>query len=70
MPGRVIFGAPEHVVRQLQILGETVGLSALITEANIGGRIPPGSVLQSIRLFAQGVFIESLMTCHEAILHA
>jgi alkanesulfonate monooxygenase SsuD/methylene tetrahydromethanopterin reductase-like flavin-dependent oxidoreductase (luciferase family) len=52
---RVVFGTPEHVVRQLQTLGETVGLSGLIMEANIGGRISPGSVLQSIRLFAQEV---------------
>lgn len=52
---RVVFGTPEGVREQLQTLCETIGLSGLIMEANIGGRIPPPCVLQSIRLFAREV---------------
>jgi alkanesulfonate monooxygenase SsuD/methylene tetrahydromethanopterin reductase-like flavin-dependent oxidoreductase (luciferase family) len=52
---RVVFGTPEHVAKRLQTLQETLGLSGFIMEANVGGRIPPASVLQSIRLFGQEV---------------
>jgi alkanesulfonate monooxygenase SsuD/methylene tetrahydromethanopterin reductase-like flavin-dependent oxidoreductase (luciferase family) len=52
---RVVFGTPEHVAKRLQILQETCGLSGFIMEANVGGRIPPGSVVQSIRLIGQEV---------------
>jgi alkanesulfonate monooxygenase SsuD/methylene tetrahydromethanopterin reductase-like flavin-dependent oxidoreductase (luciferase family) len=52
---RVVFGTPEHVAKRLQTLQETLGLSGFIMEANVGGRIPPESVLRSIRLFGQEV---------------
>ena len=52
---RVVFGTPEAVARRLQTLQETLGLSGFIMEANVGGRIPPELVLQSIRLFGQAV---------------
>jgi alkanesulfonate monooxygenase SsuD/methylene tetrahydromethanopterin reductase-like flavin-dependent oxidoreductase (luciferase family) len=52
---RVVFGTPESVAQRLQTLRETLGLSGFIMESNVGGRIPPESVLQSIRLFGQEV---------------
>jgi alkanesulfonate monooxygenase SsuD/methylene tetrahydromethanopterin reductase-like flavin-dependent oxidoreductase (luciferase family) len=52
---RVVFGTPERVADRLQTLQDTLGLSGFIMEANIGGRIPPNGVLQSIRLFGQEV---------------
>jgi alkanesulfonate monooxygenase SsuD/methylene tetrahydromethanopterin reductase-like flavin-dependent oxidoreductase (luciferase family) len=52
---RVVFGTPERVGEQLQTLRETLGLSGLIMEANVGGRIPSEFVLQSVRLFGQEV---------------
>jgi alkanesulfonate monooxygenase SsuD/methylene tetrahydromethanopterin reductase-like flavin-dependent oxidoreductase (luciferase family) len=52
---RVVFGTPERVAKRLRTLQESLGLSGFIMEANIGGRIPPESVLQSIRLFGQEV---------------
>jgi alkanesulfonate monooxygenase SsuD/methylene tetrahydromethanopterin reductase-like flavin-dependent oxidoreductase (luciferase family) len=52
---RVVFGTPEHVAKRLQTLQESLGLSGFIMEANLGGRIPPESVLQSIRLLGQEV---------------
>jgi alkanesulfonate monooxygenase SsuD/methylene tetrahydromethanopterin reductase-like flavin-dependent oxidoreductase (luciferase family) len=52
---RVVFGTPEDVAKRLQCLQETLRLSGVIMEANVGGRIPPESVLRSIRLFGQEV---------------
>ena len=52
---RVVFGTPEAVAQRLQTLQDTLGLSGFIMEANVGGRIPPECVLQSIRLFGQEV---------------
>jgi alkanesulfonate monooxygenase SsuD/methylene tetrahydromethanopterin reductase-like flavin-dependent oxidoreductase (luciferase family) len=52
---RAVFGTPEGVTKRLQMLQETLGLSGFIMESNVGGRIPPQSVLQSIRLFGQEV---------------
>jgi alkanesulfonate monooxygenase SsuD/methylene tetrahydromethanopterin reductase-like flavin-dependent oxidoreductase (luciferase family) len=52
---RVVFGTPEDVAKRLQILQESLGLSGFIMESNVGGRILPESVLQSIRLFGQEV---------------
>jgi alkanesulfonate monooxygenase SsuD/methylene tetrahydromethanopterin reductase-like flavin-dependent oxidoreductase (luciferase family) len=52
---RVVFGTPEDVVKRLQTLRDTLGLSGFIMESNIGGRIPPECVLRSVRLFAQEV---------------
>jgi alkanesulfonate monooxygenase SsuD/methylene tetrahydromethanopterin reductase-like flavin-dependent oxidoreductase (luciferase family) len=52
---RVVFGTPDLVAQRLQTLQETLGLSGFIMESNVGGRIPPQAVLQSIRLFGQEV---------------
>jgi alkanesulfonate monooxygenase SsuD/methylene tetrahydromethanopterin reductase-like flavin-dependent oxidoreductase (luciferase family) len=52
---RVVFGTPADVAKRLQSLQDTLGLSGFIMESNVGGRIPPESVLQSIRLFGQEV---------------
>jgi alkanesulfonate monooxygenase SsuD/methylene tetrahydromethanopterin reductase-like flavin-dependent oxidoreductase (luciferase family) len=52
---RVVFGTPDIVAQRLQTLQETLDLSGFIMEANVGGRIPPACVLQSIRLFGQEV---------------
>jgi alkanesulfonate monooxygenase SsuD/methylene tetrahydromethanopterin reductase-like flavin-dependent oxidoreductase (luciferase family) len=52
---RVVFGTPEDVGKRLQTLRDTLGLSGFIMESNVGGRIPPESVIQSIRLFGQEV---------------
>jgi alkanesulfonate monooxygenase SsuD/methylene tetrahydromethanopterin reductase-like flavin-dependent oxidoreductase (luciferase family) len=52
---RVVFGTPEDVAKRLQNLQESLGLSGFIMESNVGGRILPESVLQSIRLFGQEV---------------
>jgi hypothetical protein len=43
------------VAERLQTLRDTLGLSGFIMEANLGGRIPPEAVLQSVRLFSQEV---------------
>ena len=53
--GHVAFGTPEDVAKRLQTLQETLGLSGFIMESNVGGRIPPESVLESIRLFGREV---------------
>lgn len=52
---RVVFGTPAHVTTRLSALQHEVGLSGIIMEPNIGGRIPPALVLRSMRLFAQEV---------------
>ena len=52
---RVVFGTPASVAERLQTLRDTLGLSGFIMESNLGGRIPPESVLQSVRLFSQEV---------------
>jgi alkanesulfonate monooxygenase SsuD/methylene tetrahydromethanopterin reductase-like flavin-dependent oxidoreductase (luciferase family) len=50
-----VFGTPEDVAKRLQILRESLGLSGFIMESNVGGRILPEYVLQSIRLVGQEV---------------
>jgi alkanesulfonate monooxygenase SsuD/methylene tetrahydromethanopterin reductase-like flavin-dependent oxidoreductase (luciferase family) len=52
---RAVFGTPDDVTARLQALQRSLGLSGFIMEANIGGRIPPACVMQSVRLFAQEV---------------
>jgi alkanesulfonate monooxygenase SsuD/methylene tetrahydromethanopterin reductase-like flavin-dependent oxidoreductase (luciferase family) len=52
---RTAFGTPEVVAERLQTLRETLGLSGVIMEANLGGRIPPELLLHSISLFGQEV---------------
>jgi hypothetical protein len=43
------------VVERLSQLRDEIGLSGVIIESNVGGRIPLERVLNSIRLFAQEV---------------
>ena len=52
---RVVFGTPQHVTARLSRLRHEVGLSGIIMEPNIGGRIPHELILRSMRLFAQEV---------------
>ena len=52
---RVLFGTPHHITAWLSTLRHEVGLSGIIMEPNIGGRIPPALILRSMRLFAQEV---------------
>jgi alkanesulfonate monooxygenase SsuD/methylene tetrahydromethanopterin reductase-like flavin-dependent oxidoreductase (luciferase family) len=52
---RLAYGAPDAVTERLEQLRETLGLSGFIIEPNVGGRIPPERVLNSIRLFGQEV---------------
>jgi alkanesulfonate monooxygenase SsuD/methylene tetrahydromethanopterin reductase-like flavin-dependent oxidoreductase (luciferase family) len=52
---RLAYGAPDVVTERLEQLRDTLGLSGIIIEANVGGRIPKEQVLNSIRLFAQEV---------------
>ena len=52
---RVAYGTPDIVVERLCQLQEELGLSGVIMESNVGGRIPLERVLHSIRLFAHEV---------------
>jgi alkanesulfonate monooxygenase SsuD/methylene tetrahydromethanopterin reductase-like flavin-dependent oxidoreductase (luciferase family) len=52
---RLAYGSPGMVVEKLQYLRETLGLTGIVIEPNVGGGIPRELVLQSVRLFAQEV---------------
>jgi alkanesulfonate monooxygenase SsuD/methylene tetrahydromethanopterin reductase-like flavin-dependent oxidoreductase (luciferase family) len=52
---RVAYGTPEMVVDRLRQLRAELGLSGVIMEPNVGGRIPLDRVLTSIRLYAEEV---------------
>jgi alkanesulfonate monooxygenase SsuD/methylene tetrahydromethanopterin reductase-like flavin-dependent oxidoreductase (luciferase family) len=52
---RLAYGTPDMVVARLSQLRDEIGLSGVIIESNVGGRIPLERVLNSIRLFAQEV---------------
>lgn len=52
---RVVFGTPQQVTTRLQQLQERLGLSGLIMESNVGGRIPVDEVVRSIQLFGRAV---------------
>jgi len=52
---RVAYGTPDMVVDRLRQLRDALGLSGVIMESNVGGRIPLDQVLTSIRLYAQEV---------------
>jgi alkanesulfonate monooxygenase SsuD/methylene tetrahydromethanopterin reductase-like flavin-dependent oxidoreductase (luciferase family) len=52
---RVAYGTPDMVVDRLRELRDQLGLSGVIAESNVGGRIPLDRVLNSIRLYAQEV---------------
>ena len=53
--GRVAYGTPEAVADRLRQLQESLGLSGVIIEPNVGGYIPRELVSRSVRLFAQEV---------------
>jgi alkanesulfonate monooxygenase SsuD/methylene tetrahydromethanopterin reductase-like flavin-dependent oxidoreductase (luciferase family) len=52
---RVAYGTPDMVVDRLRQLRDELGLSGVIAESNVGGRIPLERVLTSIRLYAEEV---------------
>jgi alkanesulfonate monooxygenase SsuD/methylene tetrahydromethanopterin reductase-like flavin-dependent oxidoreductase (luciferase family) len=52
---RVAYGTPDMVVDRLRELRDQLGLSGVIAESNVGGRVPLDRVLNSIRLYAQEV---------------
>jgi alkanesulfonate monooxygenase SsuD/methylene tetrahydromethanopterin reductase-like flavin-dependent oxidoreductase (luciferase family) len=53
--GRLAYGTPEMVATRLRELQETLGLSGVIIEPNVGGFIPSELVFRSVRLFAEEV---------------
>jgi alkanesulfonate monooxygenase SsuD/methylene tetrahydromethanopterin reductase-like flavin-dependent oxidoreductase (luciferase family) len=55
LQGRLAYGTPEMVVARLRQLQETLGLSGVIMEPNVGGYIPLELVSRSVRLFAEEV---------------
>lgn len=52
---RLAYGTPQAVRARLEHWRNVLGLSGAIIESNVGGRIPPERVSNSIRLFAQEV---------------
>jgi len=52
---RVAYGTPDMVVDRLRQLRDELGLSGVIAETNVGGRIPLERVLRSIHLYAEEV---------------
>jgi alkanesulfonate monooxygenase SsuD/methylene tetrahydromethanopterin reductase-like flavin-dependent oxidoreductase (luciferase family) len=52
---RVAYGTPDTVIDRLRRLREELGLSGVVMEPNVGGRIPPEGMLRSIRLYAEAV---------------
>jgi alkanesulfonate monooxygenase SsuD/methylene tetrahydromethanopterin reductase-like flavin-dependent oxidoreductase (luciferase family) len=52
---RLAYGTPDVVVERLATLRDTLGLSGVVIEPNVGGGIPQENVCRSLRLFAQEV---------------
>ena len=52
---RLAYGTPEVVRERLAFLRETLGLSGVVIEPNVGGGMAREQVLRSLRLFAQEV---------------
>src|SRR5262245_15121153 len=52
---RVAYGTPDMVVERLRYLRDELGISGVLVESNVGGRIPLPKVLNSIRLYAEHV---------------
>ena len=52
---RVAFGTPKDVVAKLRLLQQSVGLSGIIMEPNVGGGLRPQLVTHSMTLFADEV---------------
>jgi alkanesulfonate monooxygenase SsuD/methylene tetrahydromethanopterin reductase-like flavin-dependent oxidoreductase (luciferase family) len=55
LQGRLAYGTPDMVATRLRDLRETLGLSGIIMEPNVGGHIPSELVFRSVRLFAREV---------------
>ena len=52
---RLAYGTPDMVVERLGQLRDELGLSGVVAEPNVGGRIPLEQVIRSIRLYADEV---------------
>lgn len=52
---RCMFGTPESVTEQLQILIDRLGITGLMMEMNYGGQIPQERVMNSVRMFMDEV---------------
>jgi alkanesulfonate monooxygenase SsuD/methylene tetrahydromethanopterin reductase-like flavin-dependent oxidoreductase (luciferase family) len=52
---RLAYGTPDMVIERLAALRDELGLSGVVIEPNVGGRVPLPQVLHSIRLFADEV---------------
>ncbi len=52
---RVVFGTPQQVAERLCHLRQSLGLSGLIVEPNVGGKIPPDLVDRSMQRFTLDV---------------
>ena len=52
---RVAYGTPDMVVERLGQLRDELGLTGVVAEPNVGGRIPLEQVNRSIRLYAEEV---------------
>jgi alkanesulfonate monooxygenase SsuD/methylene tetrahydromethanopterin reductase-like flavin-dependent oxidoreductase (luciferase family) len=55
LAGRLAYGTPDMVADRLAHLRDTLRLTGVLMEPNVGGYNPPERVLNSIRLFAQEV---------------
>ena len=55
LANRLAYGTPDMVVERLSQWREELGLSGVIMEPNVGGRMPLDGVLTSIRLYANEV---------------
>jgi alkanesulfonate monooxygenase SsuD/methylene tetrahydromethanopterin reductase-like flavin-dependent oxidoreductase (luciferase family) len=62
---RLAYGTPDMVVERLTQWREQLGLSGVIMEPNVGGRMPLERVLNSIRLYAREV-APRLRPAHQA----
>jgi len=55
LEGRLAYGTPDMVVERLTQWKEQLGLSGVIMEPNVGGKMPLENVLRSIHLYANEV---------------
>ena len=62
---RVAYGTPDMVVERLTQWRDRLGLSGVIMEPNVGGKMPIENVLRSIRLYANDV-APRLRPAHQA----
>ena len=52
---RLAYGGPEDVIKLLKVITEEMGLSGIVSEANVGGLIPRDKVAASIDMFCNEV---------------